>query len=106
MICPRCGTENRGGAAYCDSCGEPLSADAQRRRDLGDREGEDSSLLDSGGLVGWMAFDWLARFAIVGVIGFAVGIWCLSAGIYDFAVFFLGLGVVGVAGSWYMLNAK
>ncbi len=53
-----------------------------------------------------MAFDWLARFAIVGFIGFAAGIWCLATGIYDFAVFFLLLGVVGVVGSWYMLNAQ
>src|SRR5512137_68937 len=106
MICPRCSTSNRRGASFCDYCGEPLSAEAERIRARDGAMASGTSLLDSGGLVGWMAFDWLARFAVVMVIGFAAGIWTLTSGYYEFSVFFFILGIVGVVGTWYMLNAK
>ena len=31
-LCPQCGQDNRGGARFCDSCGEPLAA--QRAREV------------------------------------------------------------------------
>src|SRR2546427_12064366 len=57
MICPRCGASNRDGAAYCDSCGQPLSEAARKtsRR--------------SAGLVGMMTFDWTMRSVLAVIFG-------------------------------------
>ena len=56
--------------------------------------------------MGWMAIDWLLRFALVAVIGIVAGVATLGMGVYDFSAFFFILGIVGVAGTWYMLEAK
>ncbi len=112
MICPKCGATNRDVASYCDSCGEPLVAGLERpdesdRLDVSDDAGADREpLLGSGGLVGWMAVDWFLRFAIVAVIGIVGGVITLGMGSFGFSGFFFVLGIVGIAGTWYMLKAN
>lgn len=112
MICPECGAANRDGASYCDTCGEPLIAGVRRREAAADDNGSDDDdgprepLLGSGGLAGWMAFDWLMRFALVGVIGIVGGMATFGMGAYDFSAFFFILGIVGIVGTWYMIKAE
>jgi len=52
MKCPRCGTENRDGAIYCDSCGVTLGVDGIWDRDAAAPEEQQSwsKSLDMGGL--------------------------------------------------------
>src|SRR2546426_7725093 len=57
MICPRCGASNRDGAAYCDSCGQPLSEAARKTSRRSAR------------LVGMMTFDWTMRSLLAVIFG-------------------------------------
>jgi len=97
MTRPRCGATNREDAAYCDSCGAPIGPGAGRPT-RGSRDG------GADGLVAWMTVDWLLRFAIVGIVGIVAAIVAATAGVYDYATFFLLLGIVGCAGTWYILR--
>ncbi len=112
MNCPSCGASNRDGATFCDSCGEPIVAGATRPTDSNYSEGLDRGteseepLLEKGGLTGLMAIDWTLRFATVALIGIVVGFITIGMGEYGFSVFFFLLGVVGIAGTWYMIKAK
>ncbi len=108
MICPRCGTSNREGATYCDSCGDQLKPGAEPLvvEDDSDEEGDEPTLLERGGLGSWMAADWLIRFIIVGVVGLLAGIWTLTIGQYGFSLFFFLLFIVGVVGARWVANAK
>src|SRR3989449_11038509 len=87
MICPRCGASNRDGAAYCDSCGQPLSEAARKtsRR--------------SAGLVGMMTFDWTMRSLLAVIFGFLGAVGGAFQGAWGFVLFFApvflgGLGVL------------
>ena len=112
MNCLKCGAPNRDGASYCDSCGEPLTADASPRTEPEFTEGlyqgmdHDEPLLEKGGLVGWMAIDWTLRFGMVAVIGILVGFLTIGMGEYGYSAFFFILGAVGIVGTWAMLRAK
>ena len=112
MICPSCGATNRDGASYCDSCGTPLTARLPSRSPSeGDDPGQDLTapperVLDSGGIVGWMAFDWTARFVLVAFFGILIGFVTLGMALYLWAGFFFLLAAVGIAGTWYMLHAE
>ncbi len=116
MNCPKCGASNRDAASYCDSCGAALveglvpEADSEAESEAGDLvepgEGDREPLVGSGGLVGLMAIDWTLRFGAVAFIGILVGLITLGMGEYGFSAFFFGLGVVGIVGTWGMVNAK
>ncbi len=102
MTCPRCGAANREGAAYCDSCGEPLIPGAASRTVA--PEPAKSRNPRSDGLVALMTLDWFLRFIIVAIIGVIAAVITASMGRYDYTAFFLLLAVIGGAGTAYMLR--
>ncbi len=104
MNCPRCGTASREGASFCDSCGASLRPRAPWATD--EEAPDEPTLLERGGLGSWMAADWLLRFIIVGIIGFVAGLLALAQGVYEYALFFFGLFVVGVVGAWFVARAR
>ncbi len=112
MICNKCGTANRDGASFCDSCGEPLVPDDQPRSDSADADhledgaATDGRLLDSGGLAGWMAADWTLHFIGAAVVGFLLGFAMIALDYYAYSIFFFLIGLVGILGTRHMLRAK
>src|SRR2546426_6205941 len=83
MICPRCGASNRDGAAYCDSCGQPLSEAARKtsRR--------------SAGLVGMMTFDWTMRSLLAVIFGILGAVVAASQGAWGFVLLFALISLAG-----------
>lgn len=106
MICPTCGATNRDGAAYCDSCGKPFGLRTDWQETYAAEEPPQPTLLQSGGLAGWMAADWLLRFVAVAVLGFVLGLVTLGMGAYGFSAIFFLLSVIGILGSRFMVRAK
>ena len=83
MICPRCGTSNRDGATYCDSCAEPLSEAAEKTSSR------------SEGLVGMMTFDWTMRSLLAGLFGIVGAVVAASQGAWGFVVLFALISLAG-----------
>lgn len=112
MICPQCGAANRNGARYCDACGTPLVQGLPPRSTSEEDDGArdlvapPERVLGSEGIVGWMAIDWTMRFIAVACFGLLVGFVALGMALYTWSVLFFLLGVVGIAGTWYMVHAE
>src|SRR3989454_10506388 len=85
MICPRCGASNRDGAAYCDSCGQPLSEAARKtsRR--------------SAGLVGMITFDWTMGSLFAGIFGILGAAVIAFHGVGGVVLFFAPISLLGRA---------
>lgn len=83
MACPRCGSESREGAAYCDACGEPLAGGAPR------------TVSPPDGLMGLMALDWTLRSVLAGVLGIIGAILVAATGNWQYVPLFLAISAVG-----------
>lgn len=83
MNCPNCGSPNRTDAAYCDTCGKPLSDATQARASKSD------------GLAGMMTFDWTIRSALAGIFGLVGAMIAAGMGAWGYALVFVLISIAG-----------